>query len=473
MTINKTLLEQNIEKRWESSIIPILCEYIKIPNKSPVFDTDWVENGHIERVVKLVKEWCLAQNLKGATVSIERMEGRTPLLFIDIEGTGKNADKTVLLYGHLDKQPEMTGWDQDKGPWKPVLINDRLYGRGAADDGYAVFSAVSVVKALQDQDVAHARCVIVVESCEEGGSHDLPFYIEQLQDRIGKPDLVFCLDTSCGNYDQLWITTSLRGSVVGNLSVELLREGIHSGNGGGIVASSFRVMRSLLDRLENAGTGEVLLNGVKTRIPYIRHEQAQKAASVLEGDFKNAFPLISGVETVSEDISELILNRAWRASLSYTGAKGFPSPEQAGNVLRPQSLLKLSLRIPPNSDSKVIATELKKLLEENPPYRAKVHYTVENRTDGWNAPDFPEWFENAVQDASTTFFGREALFIGEGGSIPFINLLSRKFPEAKFMLCGILGPNSNAHGPNEFLCIPAVKKLTCCVAQVLAQHSEN
>jgi acetylornithine deacetylase/succinyl-diaminopimelate desuccinylase-like protein len=472
MNFNKEKLINSVEEMWESSIIPTLSEYIKIPNKSAAFDSDWVENGYIESAVKLVEEWCRKQDLKGITISIERIKDRTPLLFIEIAGAGNKADQTVLLYGHLDKQPEMTGWDEDKGPWQPVRENDKLYGRGSADDGYAVFSIISAIKCLQEQNIPHARCIVVIESSEEGGKDDLSHYIVMLQERIGKPSLVFCLDAGCGNYDQLWLTTSLRGAIVGNLSVELLREGVHSGDAGGVVASSLRVMRILLDRLEDARTGDISLKGVHTPIPQVRLEQAKEVTGVLGNEFKESYPLIQGVEPVSDDNCELILNRTWRATLSYIGADGIPGSEQAGNVLRPSSVFKLSMRIPPNSNAKETADEMKQLLEENPPYHAKVNFSIKGITNGWNAPEHPEWLEQAFSDASDSFFGKEPLFMGEGGSIPFMNLLSRKYPEAKFMVSGILGPNANAHGPNEFLHIPSVKKLTCCVAWVLAKHSD-
>ncbi len=471
MNRDKEKLVRFIDQKWNSSIIPQLSEYIKIPNKSPAFDENWVENGYIESAVKLVEAWCLSQEVKGMSVSIERIENRTPLLFIEIAGSGGKSDETVLLYGHLDKQPEMTGWDDNKGPWTPVLEGDRLYGRGAVDDGYAVFSIITAIKSLQEQNIPHARCIVIIESSEEGGKDDLTYYIDALQERIGNPKLVVCLDAGCGNYDQLWITTSLRGSVVGDLEVEILQEGVHSGNAGGVVASSFRVMRILLDRLESAGTGEIQLNAVQTPMPDIRKEQAKKVADVLGSQFIDSYPLVPGAEPVVNDPYELIVNRTWRSSLSYIGAGGIPASNQAGNVLRPKTSLRLSLRIPPTADSSVTADELKKLLEENPPYNARVTYNLLGKTDGWNAPDHPQWLEQGFDTASRSYFEKEPLFMGEGGSIPFMNLLVNKYPDAKFMVSGVLGPNANAHGPNEFLHLPTVKKLTCCVADILAAYS--
>ncbi len=473
MTINAEKLKLFINDKWDHSIIQNLSEYIKVPNKSPAFDREWQKNGFIEQVVKNVAEWCLQQDITGLNLSIERIEGRTPLLYIDVDGSGKNADKTVLLYGHLDKQPEMVGWDKDKDPWKPVLVDDKLYGRGAADDGYAVFSAITAIKALQEQDLPHSRCVLIIESCEEGGSYDLPFYIERLEAKIGNPDLVICLDSGCGNYDQLWLTTSLRGSIVGELSVGLMNEGIHSGNGGGVVASSFRVLREVLSRFEDAKTGNILIDDVNVSIPEQRILQAEKAAEVLGADIIKSFPLLENVQTVSDNPKELILNRTWRPSLSYIGAEGMPKSSEAGNVLRPLTSMKLSLRLPPSVNAEKAIDRVKETLESNPPYDAKIEFDVLGSTNGWNSPELSEWFEKALEEASLTYFGKSPVFMGEGGSIPFMNLLATKFPEAQFMITGVLGPHSNAHGPNEFLHIPMVKKLTCCVAQVLAIHATS
>ena len=472
MELRNEELESYINHHWEQSIIPTLCEYIKIPNVAPSFDRKWQANGYIEKAVKLAVDWCLQLGIEGMNLSIERIENRTPLVFMDIAPTDSANESTVLLYGHLDKQPEMTGWDEDKGPWKPVIQNNKLYGRGAADDGYALFSILTSIKALQTQNIPHSRCVVIIESCEEGGSHDLPFYIEKLEDRIGQPDFVVCLDSGCGNYDQLWLTTSLRGSVIGTLSVELLKQGIHSGNGGGVVASSFRVLRNILERLEDSATGAIHIEELNVDIPQERLEQTKKTAKIIGNSSSASYPLIAGVNTVTEDPYELILNRTWRPSLAYTGAEGFPPVDIAGNVLRPKSLFKLSLRIPPLTDSQSIAKKIKQILESNPPYGAKVQFTHMGGTDGWNAPPMSNWFSEALEEASNLYFEKEPVFMGEGGSVPFMHLLATKFPKAEFMITGVLGPYSNAHGPNEFLHLPMVKKLTCCVTHVLAKQAK-
>lgn len=465
--MNIKAIKEFVDTTWDDTIVPSLVDYIKIPNKSPDFDKDWQQHGYMEQAVTLIANWCQQHAATGMQLEVLRLEGRTPLIYIDIPG---EKEETVLLYGHLDKQPEMHGWDDDLGPWKPVIKGDKLYGRGGADDGYAAFASLTAINALQQQGIAHARCVIIIEACEESGSYDLPHYIDVLQDRIGEPSLVICLDSGCGNYDQLWMTTSLRGNVVGELSVEVIREGVHSGNASGIVADSFRVTRQLLSRIEDEASGEVTLPELHCEIPEKRREQAADCANVLGNEVFSEFPFHSGVQPVTNDLSELILNRTWRPALSITGADGLPSNENAGNVSRPKTSLKLSMRIPPTCDAQVAHHAIKAALEANPPYNAKVSYKGDDGAVGWNAPALSDWLLTAADAASQAFFGKDAVYMGEGGTIPFMGMLGEKFPKAQFLITGVLGPQSNAHGPNEFLHIPMGKKLTACVAHIIAAH---
>ncbi|MCB1742705.1 MAG: M20/M25/M40 family metallo-hydrolase, partial [Gammaproteobacteria bacterium] len=377
---------------------------------------------------------------------------------------------TVLLYGHLDKQPEMTGWRDDLGPWKPVLRDGRLYGRGGADDGYALYASLTAIMALAEQSLPHARCVVIIEACEESGSYDLPHYIDALSDRIGNPSLVVCLDSGCGNYDQLWCTTSLRGMTSGTLRVEILDEGVHSGDASGVVPSSFRIVRMLLSRLEDEASGRLLDPVFHAPIPEQRKQQAAIAAQVLGSEVYAKFPLTPGARPMHNDLVELVLNRTWRPTLSVTGADGFPSVRDAGNVLRPASAFKLSVRLPPTVDPEHANQRLEEILEQDPPYGARVSFEAEAAGAGWNAPALSDWLDAAAQSASQTYFGRQCVYMGEGGSIPFMGMLGEKFPKAQFLITGVLGPHSNAHGPNEFLDIATGKRLTACVAHVLHQH---
>ena len=464
-------IDQFVAQKWDDEIVPQLVEYIRIPNKSPMFDKDWVAHGYMEDAVKLMESWARAQPIPGMQLEVVRLEGSTPLIFIEIPASGpETGADTVLLYGHLDKQPEMTGWDEGLGPWQPVIKDDKLYGRGGADDGYAIFGSLAAIQALQQQGVPHARCVVLIEACEESGSYDLPAYVDHLADRIGKPSLVVCLDSGCGNYDQLWCTTSLRGLAGGNLTVQVLSEGVHSGDASGIVPSSFRLLRQLLSRLEDEATGRIKVEGLYVEIPAERVEQAGKVAGVIGDEVFSKFPFLDGMTPMAGDLTELVLNRTWRPALSVTGVDGMPPLSSAGNVLRPHTAVKLSLRLPPTLDGKRAGELLKDVLLKDPPNGARVELELEKASTGWNAPAMAPWLEQSIDAASQAFFGKPAMYMGEGGSIPFMGMLGEKFPGAQFMITGVLGPHSNAHGPNEFLHIPMGKRVTACVSKVLLDH---
>ncbi len=466
--MNKNKAEKFVFGMWDDSIIPELCEYIKVPNKSPMFDPDWEQHGHMETAVTLLETWCKSQPIEGMTTEIIRLEGRTPVLFMDIPGT---SDDVVLLYGHYDKQPEFSGWEDDLDPWMPVIRDGKLYGRGGADDGYAVFGSLTAIRALQEQGIPHARCVVLIEGCEESGSFDLPFYFEHLGERLGSPSLVVCLDAECGNYDQLWCTTSLRGNLTGTLQVDVLTEGVHSGSAGGIVPSCFRILRQLLSRIEDETDGRILADALFADIPEQRETQAKLAAEVLGESVFRKFPWANAESaTPAASTYELLLNNNWRPSLTVTGADGMPALVNAGNTMLPTTTLKLSFRLPPTTDADAAAEAVKRILESDSPAFASVRFEVESTMAGWNAPPVADWLEASMHKASTSFFDKPSVYMGTGGTIPFMGMLGEKFPEAQFLVTGLLGPNSNAHGPNEFLHIEKGKRLTCCVAQVLEDH---
>jgi acetylornithine deacetylase/succinyl-diaminopimelate desuccinylase-like protein len=467
--MNADLIATSLAEHWDADIVPQLRDYIRIPAKSPHFEPDWVAAGHLERVVQLAFAWVMRQGVRGMRAEIVRLSGRTPLLYIDIAGNGPG---TVMLYGHLDKQPEMIGWDPASGPWEPRLDADgKLYGRGGADDGYAVFASLAAIAALQRQDIPHSRCVAVIETCEESGSYDLPAYLDTLAPRMGNVDLVIGLDSGCGDYERLWTTTSLRGLAGGVLTVQVLTEGVHSGDASGVVPSSFRIARKLLDRLEDSGTGHILPAVFHGAIPDERVDQAGAAAAIMGDLALRKYPFATSTQPMVDDSVEGLLNRTWRPALSVTGAEGLPAVGSAGNVLRPSTSLKLSLRLPPTVDAETATRELTALLQHDPPYNARVEFKAESAATGWNAPPTAPWLAQALEQASSQFFKRPAAAMGEGGTIPFMAMLGRHFPDAQFMIAGVLGPHSNAHGPNEFLHVPYAKKLNACVASVIAAHA--
>ncbi len=467
-----------VSRQWDADILRQLTDYIAVPAKSPMFDPDWAAHGHLETVLRNAATWVEAQKVEGLTLEVVRLPGRTPVLFFEVAATRPAAagSQTVLMYGHLDKQPEFSGWRSDLGPWTPKYEDGKLYGRGGADDGYAVYASIAAVQALKAQGVPHPRIVGLIETCEESGSRDLLPYVDALRPRLGDVGLVICLDSGAGNYEQLWLTTSLRGMASGTLKVQVLTEGIHSGDASGLVPSSFRIMRQVLDRLEDSKTGRLLPESFHCEVPSERLAQAQATAAILGEEVYRRFPWAhydcEGSTTftlpTTTDPVQALINRTWTPTLSVTGAEGFPALQDAGNVLRPYTAFKLSLRLPPLVDAAQAVQQLKSLLEDNAPYQARVTFEPGGAATGWNAPDSTSWFEQALHRASQAHFGAPCGYIGQGGTIPLMNMLSAGFPKAQMMVCGVLGPRSNAHGPNEFLHVPYAKRLTAAVAEVMA-----
>jgi acetylornithine deacetylase/succinyl-diaminopimelate desuccinylase-like protein len=458
-----------IDAMWEDSMVPSLTDYIRIPNKSPAFDRDWAAHGFMDKAVALMEGWA-REKLKAipdARLEVVRLPGRTPVIFIEIPGAG---DEPVLLYGHLDKQPEFTGWAEGLGPWTPVRRGDKLHGRGGADDGYAIYGALSAILALRHGNAKHARCVVLIEACEESGSYDLPFYVDHLAPRIGTPGLVICLDSGCGDYERLWLTTSLRGTAIATLTIRVLTEGVHSGDASGIVPSSFRILRRLLSRLEDETTGAVIPRGFYVDIPPTRVAQAKAAAAILGKEIYTKFPFAGHTQPMADDPAEMILNRTWRPQLAVIGIEGLPPPGQAGAVLLPSTGVRLSMRLPPTLPRDAMAL-LRKTLTEDPPYGAEITFEASSfGMAGWHAPELAPWLEDSVARAGRAAFGKEVAYMGEGGSIPFMGMLGAKFPKTQFVITGVLGPHSNAHGPNEFLHIPTGKRISETIARVLADH---
>jgi acetylornithine deacetylase/succinyl-diaminopimelate desuccinylase-like protein len=486
--LNTTDALAHVTHAWDGDITQRLADYIAIPAKSPGFDADWAAHGYIDTVMRHAADWVTEQKVEGLKLEVLRLHKpdgspRTPVLFFEIPAHQSASQQTVLMYGHLDKQPEFSGWRNDLGPWTAKLETGadgaaRLYGRGGADDGYAVYASIAAVKALKAQNAAHPRIVGLIETCEESGSYDLLPYVDALKARLGDVSLVVCLDSGAGNYDQLWMTTSLRGMASGVLKVEILTEGVHSGDASGLVPSSFRIMRQVLDRLEDSATGRLLPASFHCEVPADRLLQAKTTAQILGDELHKRFPWAhydcGGSTTfalpTTTDPLQALLSRTWAPTLSVTGAEGFPALKDAGNVLRPYTAFKLSLRLPPLVEAAQAVQQLKTLLEDNAPYQAKVTFEPAGSATGWNAPSTAPWFEAALNAASKAHYGAPCGYIGQGGTIPLMNMLSLGFPKAQMMVCGVLGPKSNAHGPNEFLHIDYAKKLTAAVASVIAAH---
>ncbi|MGQ0838432.1 M20/M25/M40 family metallo-hydrolase [Actinokineospora sp.] len=472
--VDTTAAQQTVRRLWETEILPSLQDFIAIPALSPHFDADWAANGHLDAAVEHLRAWITARAIDGARVDVVRLPERTPLLVVDVPATeGVTDTGTVLLYGHLDKQPPVGGWSEGLGPWQPVLRDGRLYGRGSADDGYAGYAATAAIEAVRASGGAHGRCVVLLETGEESGSPDLPAYLDHLRDQLGRVSLVVCLDSGGNDYERMWLTTSLRGLASVDVTVRVLRAGQHSGLASGIVPSSFRVLRALLDRIEDSATGEILLSEMYVDIPADRTAEARATVDAAPGLVRGAFPLIDSTAPVSDNEVELVLNGSWRPTLSVIGAAGLPEPVDAGNVLRPFTTLTLSFRLPPTADSSAALEAVCKALTVDVPYGATVELARSEYADGWNAPALAPWLRTALDTMSGEVFGNPWRAIGLGGSIPFMGMLAEQYPQAQFVITGALGADSNAHVPDEWLHVAQATRVTEAVAHILDAHARS
>jgi acetylornithine deacetylase/succinyl-diaminopimelate desuccinylase-like protein len=314
-------------------------------------DPDYLTNGFVEQSMVLVDDYINKLEIKNMHKKIFQPEGMTPLIVYIIEKSEGASDTEIMFYGHLDKQPWMEGWDEGLHPTKPVIRGDYLYGRGGGDDGYSPFSTMLAVKNAQMQGVRHPRIALVLETEEESGSPNLIELLELAKDYIGKPDYLFCLDSGAFDYNQLWLTSSLRGVTLCDVTVSAGKGGYHSGEVGGIVPETFRVMRHLLNRLDDPLTGKVMPE-LETELPAYARPEAERMVALSGDEMMKKYKMEEGVEYCSQDNqAEMYLNNTWRANLSITGAGGLPDYNKAGNVVRPSTSLRLSMRLPPNMDA--------------------------------------------------------------------------------------------------------------------------
>eukprot|EP00824_Muranothrix_gubernata_P021667 TRINITY_DN479_c0_g1_i1.p1 TRINITY_DN479_c0_g1~~TRINITY_DN479_c0_g1_i1.p1 ORF type:complete len:483 (+),score=91.68 TRINITY_DN479_c0_g1_i1:3-1451(+) len=460
-----------VEKNWEESVLPSLKDFIRIPNITPTLDSTWETNGNAEKAVKLVYDWVEKQNLKGAKMEILKEPGKPHTIFIEIDAQGGNT-KNVMLYAHMDKMPPSEGeWDEGLSPYEPVIKDGLMYGRGCADDGYGVYACILPIKACQEMGIPHPRCVIVFESAEESASLHLTYYIEKLKDRIKTPDLIVCLDSGAGDYDHLWITSTLRGCMNIGMKVSLMEKGVHSGDGSGVVPDSFRICRVLLDRLEDPKTG-VVIDEFQSPLSEKREKQLRESAKILGKTLVEDMPLLEGCKPFHPDVTEMVINKSWKAMLCITGAESLPNLENAGNVLRPTTTLKMSMRLPPPLNPYKAMEKAKEILSKDVPHNAKVEFIGNFCAPGLECPMLSPELEKSLDDSAKTFMGHPALYMGEGGSIPFMAMLHEMYPSTQIIVTGILGPGNNAHGPNEMLNIDYTKKLMMCITKVFADYKQ-
>ena len=449
--------------------LPVLDRYARIPCLSPNFDPEWHANGHLDAAIALYEGFARDLGLRGATVTVQRIEARTPMLVVDVPAT-PGAEGTVVLYGHLDKQPALGEWAEGLAPFEPVLRDEMLFARGVADDGYALFAALLAIAALQRDGVEHARCVVLIEASEESGSIDLDAHLDRIAPSLGEVDLLVCLDSGALTYDRLWVTTSLRGHALVTVTIEVLRHAVHSGTAGGIVPSSFRILRELLDRIESPRTGEVLVRELHAMIPDSHLAAAGLVARDLGDVAAEDLPCVGGLELLGRDAADRLVRRTWEPSVSVVGIDGIPAVRDGANVVRPSTTVRLGVRLPPTVDPEVACARLVEVLTADPPAGAVVTATAEGAA-GWVTPTPAPWLRDALDAASLGAFGKEPGFVGEGGTIPFLASLGERFPRVQFLATGVLGPGSNAHGPDECLHLPTAANVSDAVACVVEAHA--
>ena len=457
----------------DTELVGLLEHYLTIECLSPDFTPPGTWEPAIEEAIALFVGWAESRRIPGASVTVQRLEGRTPAIVVDLPATATHRTGTALLYGHLDKQPPLGDWSAGLDPFTPVRRGHLLFGRGSADDGYALPAALLAIEAADAADIPRGRCIVLIEASEESGSPDLDAHLDALLPSIADVDLVICLDSGALDYERLWVTTSLRGNVVLTVTAHVLTQGVHSGEAGGVVPSSFRVLRQLLDRIEDPTTGQVLLESVNLSPPAHAMADAAVVDAELSDPLGHHFPTTEGIALMGRDGVDRLLRQSWGASLSVTGGDGMPPPASAGNVLRASTTLKLSLRTPPTADVAEVVRELEAALTTDPPQGATVTVSFQPSAPGWVAPSPSPWLLDALDEGSRAGFGGRPGLLGEGGSIPFLASLGTRLPEAQFVVTGVLGPGSNAHGPDESLHVPAAANVAIAIVAVLRAHGQR
>ena len=472
--MNQNRVREVIARSWADEVIPSLSGLVAIPALSPAFDPSWSTTGHLRAAVDHMASWAGSRGL-GAQQEVVELEGRSPLLLIDVPASaGASGDGTVVLYGHLDKQPALGEWSEGLGPWQPVLRDGRLYGRGSADDGYAGYAAITALEAVRAAGGEHLRAVIILETGEESGSPDLPSYLEHLSGRLGNVQLVICLDSGGGrDYKRLWLTSSLRGMVTVTVTVRVLDAGVHSGIASGIVPSSFRIMRELLDRVEDSATGRIKLPEMNVPIPAGRYADAAAFAELEPDAVGGGIPFAEGVSATSADLVELILNNTWRPALSVIGGGGLPESSLAPAALRPETTLRLSIRTPPTANMATARAALEKALTTDVPYGAQVTLRDFVTLSGWSANPPSPWLATALDELTGPVFSEPYRQLGIGGGIPFMEMLGHKYPDADFVVTGAIGADSNMHVPDEWLNIKYAEQVTAAIALILDAHART
>ena len=468
------LLKKYVDKQFTLNILPNLMNFIRIPNLSPLFDPNWKTNGYLFKAANLIVSYAKSLNIKNAEINLLQDSGHTPMVFIEIPASRKNDNRTVIFYGHYDKQPYGTGWDKDKSPTNPVIVDGRLYGRGSADDGYASFSILTAIKTCQEFNCLMPRICCLFEGAEESTDADLKYYFDKLIPILGDNVVAFIpLDSGCPDYDRLWMANSLRGIVDIDVNIQTLDQESHYGpEASGIIAENLFLMRKIYDGLVDSTNGEFKLEEFKIaedKIPAIVMEQMQKEIEIVGDNFIKNIPLYEGVSPLKTDVKELMINNRWKPSCFILGIDNCPKTEDRGFGVSSGINVRMSIRIPPTVDKNKAIEALKKALSDNIYFGAQVKLGYLDYGEGVLLANMSNKVKNILNKASLEFFGNESVFTGVGGSIPFIGYFQSKYPNTDIICTGIVGSDSHEHGPNENLNIEACKKMVCVLCYFLSK----
>ena len=465
----KLRVEYNI-RHWA---LPWTKKFVAVPNTSKAFDPEWETNGRLETACQLCIEYAQAIQIEGIELEMHKDPGVSPLLLGRVAPSKQVGSIRIVTYGHLDKQPyHSEEWEEGLHPTTPVEKNGYLYGRGAVDDGYNFFTVLAVLKAFQELRIPHDEFLLFYECNEESGCTDIAHYLNKLKEQIGAPDVMFCLDEGSVSNQMFSLSTSLRGALNFSLKVSVLEKSMHSGVASGIVPSSFRIARELLERIESGKTGEMVPE-LQVPVPEQKLKEASANAKLNGSGIHTSLCMCKGVQPVTLNLEELYLNNVWKAQMEVIGQGGIPSLAQAGNVLRDHTELLVSLRTPPTLSCTAAFDTIKNILTSQVPYNAKVEVEMESFGDGWFSGHLSAALISTVDKHSMEVFGNPALLYGSGCTIPFIHLIQQQLPKTLLLVTGADLPDSGIHGPNERLDIEFLVRFAKTFACILVDLSKT
>ena len=465
-------LKKYIDKQFSLNVIPNLMNFIRIPNLSPLYDENWDTNGLLLKAANLVISFAKSLELKNAEINLIHDKGYSPLIFIDIPASRKNDTRTVLFYAHYDKQPHGEGWDEDKSPINPVIIDGHLYGRGSADDGYALFSILTAIKTCQDYDCPMPRICCIFEGAEESTETHLIYYFNKLMPILGDNITAFIpLDSGCSDYNHLWMTNTLRGVFDFDVHIETLQNECHYGpEASGIIAENMFLIRKIFDGIIDSTNGEVKLKEFHVdQIPEIIDQQLDKEIKIIGDDYIKNIPLYDGVSPLKTTVKELLIASRWKPTCNILGIDNCPQIADKGFGIFPSMKVRMSMRLPPGINKDKAIESLKTALSANTYFGAKVSLGYYDFAEGTSFFNMTQKCQNILNKASLEFFGNESVFMGGCGSLPFIPYFQNKYPNSDIICTGVLGNDSHEHGPNENLNLDAAKKLICVLAYFLSE----